>query len=105
MRVGDLLGRTLQKPSESQNLLGHVRQVVRGDDGVVRIVVEYGGVLGIGARLIAVPVEAMVVVGRVVEIVGLTPAQVQALPTYTAGQGVALAADDVILVGLGKPSH
>ena len=105
VRVGDLLGRTLQKQAESQDLLGHVHQVVRAADGTTSIVVDYGGTFGLGGRLIAVPVDAMVVVGRVVEIVGLKPEQVQALPTYVPGSDKPLAASEIIKVGLGKPAH
>ena len=104
VRVGDLLQRTVLKPVESQDVIGHVQHVIRGADGGIRVVMSYGGLLGIGAHPIAVPVEAVVLVGKVLEVVGLTPAQLQGLPAY-AGDGVTLPADAVIRVGLAKPSH
>lgn len=104
VRVGDLLGRDVLQPVESQRLLGTVVQVVRGSDGVITIVMRTGGFLGLGARLIGVPADAMVLVGQVMEVVAFTPAQLAAFPTY-AGTATRLAADSIIKVGLAKPSH
>ena len=103
VRVGDLLHRAVLKPVESQDVIGRVERVVRGPDGGIRLVISYGGLLGLGTHPIAVPVEAMVLVGEALEVVGLTPQQLRALPDY---QGGAVLPDDaVIRVGLAKPSH
>ncbi len=105
VRVGDLLHRAVLKPVESQEVLGHVLQVVRSPDGEIRMVMSYGGLLGLGTHPIAVPVDAMVLVGQVVEVVGLTPQQLRAWPAYRGGDGVELPDDAMIKVGLAKPSH
>ena len=105
VRVGDLLHRAVLKPQENQDALGRVEHVVRGPDGVVRVVMSSGGLLGLGTHPIAVPVDAMVLVGQVMEVVGLTPQQLRALPAYKGGDGVELPDDAMIKVGLGKPSH
>ena len=102
VRVGDLLHRAVLKPVESQDVLGHVERVLRGPDGAISVVISYGGLLGLGTHPVAVPVEAMVLVGQAMEVVGLTPGQLQTLP---APRGVALPEDAVIAVGLAKPSH
>jgi hypothetical protein len=60
VRVGDLLGREVLRPVESQNVLDRVRRVVRDRNGQIMVVIDFGGVLGFGSRLIAVPVDAMV---------------------------------------------
>ncbi len=105
VRVGDLLHRAVLKPLENQDLIGRVEHVVRGPDGVIRVIMSFGGLLGLGTHPIAVPVDAMVLVGQVMEVVGLTPQQLRALPAYQGGDGVELPDDAMIKVGLAKPSH
>ncbi len=105
VRVGDLLHRDVLQPVESQNVLGSVRSVVRDGAGGLEVVVNFGGVLGFGARPIAVPVDAMALVGDVMEIVAFTPKELRAFPTFSPDGTVALAPDAVIRVGLAKPSH
>lgn len=105
VRVGDLLHRTVLQPLESQPILGHVVDVVRFADGAIAVVVNYGGVFGIGARPIAVPVEAMALLGDQMEIVGFTPKQLSHFPTFTGAGAAPIAPDETIRVGLAKPSH
>ena len=75
VNVGSLIGRSVLQPLSSRPVLGHVAQVVRSDDdivrsagGVVQVVMSYGGLFGIGSRLIAVPVDAMVLLGDEMEV-------------------------------------
>ncbi len=104
VRVGDLIGRTVLRPLESRPVLGYVRQVVRLNDAV-KIVVSYGGFFAIGARPIAVPADAMVLVGTDLEIMDFTPKQLARFPTYDGSGAVAIAPDDTIRMGLARPSH
>ncbi len=106
VRVGDLLHRDVLEPVESQTLLGTVRSVVRDGTGQIDVVVDYGGgLLGIGGRPIAVPVDAMVLVGNVMEIVAFKPAQLRRFPTFSAAGATLIPPDTTIAVGLAKPSH
>ena len=105
VQVGALLHRDVLEPVESQHVLGSVEQVVRGSDGTLAVVINYGGFLGFGARLIAVPVDAMVLVGQVMEVVAYTPKQLEAFPTFSAANTTPVAEDSIIKVGLAKPSH
>ena len=104
IRVGDLIHRTVLQPTESRPVLGHVLQVIRRDDGSEAIVMQYGGVWGWGARNIAVPTAAMVLLGDEVEVLDLTPEQLRGLPSYN-GTGRMLGADEIIHMGLAHPSH
>ncbi len=104
VRVGDLLQRSVQQPRVTQDWLGEVEQVVRDANGTVRVIIKYGGFLGFGSRLIAVPADAMVLLGPVMEVVAYTPAQLSEFPTYAGGE-TPLAPDNVIKIGLAKPSH
>jgi hypothetical protein len=105
VRVGDLLGREVLRPVESQDILGRVRGLVRDRDGRIMVVVDFGGFLGFGARSIAVPVDAMVLLGQDMEIVAFTPEQLRRFPTFSPSGTTDVADDTIIKVGLAKPSH
>ncbi len=105
VRVGDLLHRDVLEPVESQRYLGTVEQVVRDSDGTLNAVINYGGFLGFGARPIAVPIDAMVLVGQAMEVVAYTPGQLRTFPTFSANNTTPVPADSTIKVGLAKPSH
>jgi hypothetical protein len=85
VRVGDLLGREVLRPVESQDVLGRF--------------------LGFGTRPIAVPVDAMVLLGQDMEIVAFTPEQLRQFPTFSPSGTTEVADDTIIEVGLAKPSH
>ena len=105
VRVGDLIGRTVLRPLESRPVLGHVKQIVRTQDGTVDVVLDYAGLFGINGRLIAVPVDAMVLLGTEMEVVDFTPKQLEAFATFN-GDGVnAIQPQETIHVGLARPSH
>ena len=105
VRVGDLLGRDVLRPVESQDVLGHVRRLVHDDKGQILVVIDFGGRLGFGARPIAVPVDAMVLLGQDMEVVAFTPEELRRFPTFSASGTTSIAEDAVIKVGLAKPSH
>jgi hypothetical protein len=105
VRVGDLLGRDVLRPVESQDVLGRVRRLVRDRNGQILVVVDFGGFLGFGSRPIAVPVDAMVLLGQDMEIVAFTPEQLRQLPTFSPAGTIDIADDTIIRVGLAKPSH
>ena len=105
VRVGDLIGRQVLRPTETQSVLGRVAAITRRADGGIDVVVRFGGVLGLGTRLIAVPVEAVALLGEHVVAMDLTPEALQALPTVDGRGAGPLAPDEFIRVGLTKPSH
>ena len=105
VRVGDLIGREVLRPVEGQDVLGRVRRLVRDRDGQIMVVVDFGGFLGFGSRPIAVPVDAMVLLGQDMEIVAFTPEQLRQFPTFSPSGTTDVTNDTVIKVGLAKPSH
>ena len=80
VRVGDLLGRDVLRPVESQDVLGHVREVVRDSQDQILVVIDFGGFFGFRSRPIAVPVDAMVLLGQDMEVVAFTPNQLGIFP-------------------------
>jgi hypothetical protein len=105
VRTGDLLHRLIQQPVESQTILGRVHAVVRNNAGEVFIIMNIGGFYGYGGRLIAVPIDAMVLLGDAMEVVAFTPAQLAAFPTFNPAGTVPVSDDTILEVGLAKPSH
>ena len=105
VRAGDLLNRQVLRPIESQPTLGWVRDVVRRADGDIDIVVDYRGAFGLSARPIAVPVDAMVLLGEYMEIVDFNPDQLRQFQTFDAAGTTRLPPDTIIRVGLARPSH
>jgi hypothetical protein len=105
VRIAQLLGRVVLQPVENQTVLGHVRGVVRDNQGQVLVVMNYGGFLGFGSRLIAVPLDAMVLVGEVMEVAAFTPEQLRRFATFTPSGTTPVPAETVVKVGLAKPSH
>jgi hypothetical protein len=105
VRVGDLLGRDVLRPVESQDVLGHVRAVVRDSTGQILVVIDFGGLFTFGSRRIAVPADAMVLLGQDMEVVAFTPDQLRHFPTFLPSGTTSIAEDAIIKVGLAKPSH
>lgn len=105
VRVGDLLNRAVLQPVESQAVLGTVQAVVRNASGTLMVVVELGRLPGFGRRPVAIPVDAMTLLGDAMQVVAFTPAQLRDFPTFGAGDAVPLATDAQIKVGLARPAH
>ncbi len=105
VQVGALLQRRVLQPLESQPTLGWVHDVVKQADGSVDVVVDYGGFHGLFARPIAVPVDAMAVLGPYMEILDFTPVQLTTFKTFDAKDATSLPPDSVIKVALARPSH
>lgn len=103
VRAGDLVGRNLLQPIESQPKLGRVAAVLRGADGPA-LLIDAGGLLGVGARPVIVPVKDVALLGEHVALMDLTPEQLKQLPT-AAGASDRLPPDTTIKVGIVRPFH
>ena len=84
VRVGDLIG--LPVFDDDSRTLGHVRRVVRTPQGKIKLIVAYGGFLGFGARLVAVPIEVVGIFGRQLASLDM-PRQEYAARADMAGHG------------------
>jgi PRC-barrel domain len=105
VQAGDLRHRVVLQPVESQTVLGRVRDVVRDDKGTIDVVIDFGGFLGFETRPIAVPIDAMVLLGADMEVVAFTPAQLRGFPTFSSTGTSPVPDATIIKVGLAKPSH
>ena len=82
--------------------LGVTDQVVRLPDGTARIVIRYGGLFGIGGRLIALPLAGIAMLGRQVVVMDIAAEQLGAWPTWTPAGAQPLPPGDSVKVGLTK---
>lgn len=110
VRVGDLIHRQVLRPVEWQTVLGRVEGVTRRADGAVLVVVDardagWRGALGLGARPVAVPADALALLGEYLALMDLTPDQLQALPTFDPAGTVPVLPGDTIRMGLVRPFH
>jgi hypothetical protein len=78
--VASLIG--LPLIDENARTLGYVRRVVRTRQGAVKLIVAYGGLLGWGARLIAVPIEVVGIAGRQLVSLDMPASDYIAAPTW-----------------------
>ena len=105
VRVGDLLGKDVLKPVESQPVLGHVAAVVHRPDGGLDVIIHYGGLFGAGSHPIAVPAEAIALVGPSVAAVGFTPEQLDRFPAVPFPHAGTLGPNEEIRLGIVRPFH
>jgi hypothetical protein len=100
VRVGDLIG--LPVLDENDSTLGFVQQVVRAPQGKVKLIVSYSKWFGWFGRPVAVPIEAVVILGRQLASVDMPPREYAAAPTWQAIDGLMLQNDDTIRIALGR---
>lgn len=98
--VRDLIG--LPVYDDKDRTLGRIQEVVRTDADKICLVVPFGGWFGWGDRLVAVPLETAVILGKHVNAVDFSRSDFEAAPTWTPGTDVAIAADQSIRIGLGR---
>lgn len=99
-RVGDLIGLPLL--DDNDRTLGHIKHVVKTQAGKLQLIVTYGGFLGLGQRLVAIPIEVVAIAGRQLASLDMTRAEFDAAPTWNATQTTPVAANEVIRVALYK---
>lgn len=100
VRVGDLIG--LPVLDDRARTLGHVRKVVRTKTGKIALVVSYGGWFGWGARLVAVPVEVVGIMGRELASLDMSRSEYTAAPTWRDMDGEVIANDAMIRMALAR---
>ena len=100
VRVGDLIGLPLL--DDSSCTLGRVREVVRTADDKIELIVSYGGLLGWGARPVAVPIEVVGIQGRELASLDMPRSEYAAAPTWRNAGAQALPNDAMIKIALAR---
>lgn len=86
-------------------MLGRVLQVVRLTDGGVAILMRYGGFLGWGGRVIALPLDQVALLGSELEVIDLTPTQLDGFSPFRSEGAFALPLNEKIHMGLARAAH
>ncbi len=100
VRVGALIG--LPVLDDDSRTLGHVRQVVRTPQGKIKLIVAYGGFLGWGTRLVAVPIEVVGIFGRQLASLDMPPKEYAAASTWHRTDDTVIPNDDSIVIALAR---
>jgi hypothetical protein len=103
-RVRDLIGKPVLDWRD--NTLGHVQQLVRTRDGKIQLIVRYGGWFGwIGwwQRPVAVPLEAVALIGPNVAALDMTTKQFREAPTWQLSpESSDVSAEEVVQIAISR---
>ena len=82
VRVGDLIGLPLLDWDNST--IGYVRHVVRTPEGKIQLIVNQGRLFGWGGRLVQVPIEAVAILARQLDLLDISVEEFRAAPAWSA---------------------
>jgi hypothetical protein len=104
VRVGYLVG--LPMLDEQGSTLGYVREVVRTADGKIVLVVPYRAWFGWasgdwGRKVVAVPLEAVAIIGRQVKAIDFSREDFASAPVYSSSAN-ALPSDETIRIAVAR---
>ena len=100
VRVGDLIGLPLLDWDDST--LGYVRQVVRTPEGKIQLIVNQGRLFGWGGRLVQVPIEAVAILARQIDLLDISVEEFRAAPAWSAATTQPIPSDDTIRIALSR---
>jgi hypothetical protein len=98
VRVSFLLG--LPILDEKSSIIGHVQAVVRTPEGKIELVMPLGGFLGIGTRLVPIPIEIVGMLGAQVAVIDMPADRFMSSPTWTSSRAKPLDPSETIRVAI-----
>ena len=100
--AGDLIGLPLLDYDD--RTIGHVRSVVRTPNGNIQLIVTQGGWptgwFDWRARLVPVPIEAVAILGRQIDLLDITREELAASATWASADDVPIPPDEKIRIGI-----
>ena len=102
VRVGDLIGLPLLDWDDST--IGYVRHVVRTPEGKIQLIVNQGRLFGWGGRLVQVPIEAVAILARQLDLLDISVEEFRAAPAWSAATTQPIPSDDMIKIALSRES-
>jgi hypothetical protein len=96
--VGHLIG--LPVLDYDDVTLGNVEKVVRSPDGKIKLIVSYSKWFGWFGRPVAVPIEAVAILGRQIDSLDMAPDEFAKAPTWTPGQDQQLPDSEIIRIAI-----
>ena len=100
VRVGDLIGLPLLDWDDST--LGYVRHVVRTPEGKIQLIVNQGRLFGWGGRLVQVPIEAVAILARQLDLLDISVEEFRAAPAWSAATTQPIPSDDMIRIAISR---
>src|SRR3954469_13974422 len=100
VRVGDLIGLPLLDWDDST--IGYVRHVVRTPEGKIQLIVNQGRLFGWGGRLVQVPIEAVAILARQLDLLDISVEEFRAAPAWSAAATQPIPSDDMIKIALSR---
>ncbi len=100
VRVGDLVGLPLLDWDDST--LGYVRHVVRTPEGKIQLIVNQGWLFGWGGRLVQVPIEAVAILARQINLLDISLEEFRAAPAWSAAATQPIPADGTIKIAVSR---
>ena len=100
VKVGDLIGLPLLDWDDST--LGYVRHVVRTPEGKIQLIVNQGRLFGWGGRLVPVPIEAVAILARQLDLLDISVEEFRAAPAWSAASTQPIPSDDMIRIAISR---
>jgi hypothetical protein len=100
VKVGFLIGLPILDWDDST--IGHIRKVVRTADGKIQLIVDYGGWLTWKKKPVAVPIETVAILARQINLLDMTPEDLEKRPTWSDSVGQDLAPDVTIRIAIAR---
>jgi sporulation protein YlmC with PRC-barrel domain len=98
VKAGELIGRRVL--DENRSTVGRVHNVVRTPEGKIELIIAYGGFLGLGQRLIAVPIATVAAIGVYVAAVDIEREDLDATETWDGSSGKPIPPSEVIKIAV-----
>ena len=98
VRVGDLIG--LPVLDDDDVTLGYVQNVVRTPENKIKLIVSYSRWFGWFGRPVAVPIEAVAILGRQIASIEMQPAEYAKAATWSNGGDQTIPQDEIIRIAL-----
>jgi hypothetical protein len=100
VRVGDLIGLPLLDWDDST--IGYVRHVVRTPEGKIQLIVNQGRLFGWGGPLVQVPIEAVAILARQIDLLDIPLKEFRAAPAWSAASTQPIPSDDMIRIAVSR---
>jgi hypothetical protein len=100
VKVGDLIGLPLLDGDDST--IGYVRHVVRTPEGKIQLIVNQGRLFGWGGGLVQVPIEAVAILARQIDLLDISREEFRATPVWSATAAQPIPADEMIKIAISR---
>jgi PRC-barrel domain len=100
VKVGDLIGLPVLDGDDST--IGYVRHVVRTPEGKILLIVNQGRLFGWGGRLVQVPIEAVAILARQIDLLDISREEFRAAPVWSATATQPIPADEMIKIAISR---